>query len=129
MTVVPPASKPLVTPVIPVSTSADVDPETLDMQKKLITKRKQLLELQQKKLELELLQTQVRLQEQRNNSTNTSNVATSTPAVSVQLFVSGKHVVMLIVFAECASKAGGGKAACKYCRSKQAEYGCSVDKA
>lgn len=83
VTVVTTANKSLTTPTIPVSTAADIDPETLDMQKKLITKQKQLLELQQKKLELELLQTQVKLQEQRKNAINTSKVVTSTPHVSI----------------------------------------------
>lgn len=41
-----------------------LDPATLDVQKKLLQKQRELLDLQQKKIELELLQTQVKLQEQ-----------------------------------------------------------------
>lgn len=109
--VVPPVIKPSVAPVISTSTATDLDPETLDMQKKLITKQKQLLELQQKKLELELLQTQVKLQEQRKNAINTSKAATSVPHVSVALF-DGNAEIVIVCVAECALKTGSGEAAC-----------------
>lgn len=60
----------------PVSTAASLDPQTLDMQQKLINKQKQLIELQQKKLELELLQAQVKLQEQLKSNTTVTQVCT-----------------------------------------------------
>lgn len=70
-------NKALSTTTPPVSASAALDPQTLDMQQKLINKQKQLLELQQRKLELELLQTQVKLQEQLKSSGNTGKLKTS----------------------------------------------------
>lgn len=56
--------------------------DTLDMQKKIIIKQKQLLELERKKLELELLQQQVKLQEQmKTNMVNNQGVAEDVPKV------------------------------------------------
>lgn len=61
----------------PASAAASLDPQTLDMQQKLINKQKQLIELQQRKLELELLQAQVKLQEQLKSSAGTVKLKTS----------------------------------------------------
>lgn len=69
-----------------------MDPATLDMQKKLISKQRELLELQQKKLELELLQTQVKLQEQMKTSGNVAVSKTAATLAQVNLFVSGFYV-------------------------------------
>lgn len=70
-------------PVISGTSATNLDPETLDMQRRLITKQKQLLELQQKKLELELLQAQVKLQEQMKSTNNSSTSKASTTAAHV----------------------------------------------
>lgn len=67
----------------PVSAAAALDPQTLDMQQKLINKQKQLIELQQKKLELELLQAQVKLQEQLKHSTSTSQMKNTTTTTTI----------------------------------------------
>lgn len=70
------------TPVSTAAAAAALDPQTLDMQQKLINKQKQLIELQQRKLELELLQAQVKLQEQLKTSTGVKLKTTAAGSVS-----------------------------------------------